>query len=230
MRLLPLLVKEPTMGWVRGGLVGAIVFLAASLGWGLSTSPAGGVLAQRNSSVQESVSWLQLHEQFHQIGFPEERAVWDLYWNIIFLNNPEQFTNAILTVPDGRGGWIAMDLNLVPSMSEQERQAFAEEWLAAHEGGQQAVQKLQRQRAAFKQAHPEYIDYLNYRDTLIAHPEDLAAFQTSAGQPNRRLYGALWEERVWLASHGVRGEALEAALEAWLLTGEAFLIAVEEDY
>jgi hypothetical protein len=180
----------------------------------------------RSEATASDPTWVIASNAYHAIGTEEQKEIYDTYWDIIF--EPGKFRELDLVVWDaGSNSWTTLDGAELVGMSEEERQAFAQEWLTMRPGGVEAVEYITTERDAFKAANPEFADYLTYRNGVYQYEGGAEAFiEDMSSNPN--FQRALDDRRKWLQQQGYSGATLEAELAEWASSEDAYKAAIGE--
>jgi hypothetical protein len=128
------------------------------------------------------------------------------------------------------GTWTAIQLPPgFAQMSQEDRQAWADQWLLHQPGGKEMFDQHVAERDAFMAAHPEYQDFKTYQGGVYDQedkPGGITAWREGLAQTNPNFKHEMNERREWLKDQGYTGAVLEAELDQWATTEAGFLAAM----
>jgi hypothetical protein len=179
----------------------------------------------RQEASASDPTWQIASTQFHNLGTEESRDVYEAYWNLVL--NPEQAAQFRYRWMTDEGTWTAIQLPPgFAQMSQEDRQAWADQWLLHQPGGKEMFDQHVAERDAFMVAHPEYQDFKTYQGGVYDYEEKPGGIRQwrevdMKAYPN--FQHEMEERRQWLKDQGYTGAVLEAELDKWATTEAAFL-------
>jgi hypothetical protein len=182
----------------------------------------------RNEATAADPTWVIASRAYHDIGTPLQQDIWDTYYDILF--NPEDLRHQQLLVWDEEAGiYRRIPGSALAGMTDEELQEAADWWLSMYPGGQEAIDHIKTERDAFKAAHPEFTTYLTYQKGVYDYPGGSGQFLTDM-ESNPNFQQALDEQREYLQKQGYKGATLQAELEQWAASEEAYHAAIGDKY
>jgi hypothetical protein len=178
----------------------------------------------RDEATAADPTWVIAMDAYRNIGTPEQREVWDTYWDIVM--EPENLRHRNLFFWNGEY-WEEFDGAQLQDMSEEERQAFADDWLTKRPGEENTIEQIRTEREAFKAEHPEITDYLTYQKGVYGYDGGAGAFiEHMSSNPNfQRAYE---DRKDYLERQGYSGATLQAELEQWAASEAGYHAAIGE--
>jgi hypothetical protein len=180
----------------------------------------------RQEAKASDPAWSIANTQYHQIGTDDQRQVNDLYNDMIY--EPQSFRERTVIVPDGQGGYTTLDLSGLVNMSEDERRAFADNYLAQI-GMTESIDALRQEKDDFKTANPEYGQYSEYQKTVgdsENQPGGTTAWRESLAETNPNFRQAMEEKKQELLDRGVSRKLIDYELNAWAMSQDAYFAAM----
>jgi murein DD-endopeptidase MepM/ murein hydrolase activator NlpD len=171
-------------------------------------------------------AWQIANTQYHAIGTDDQREVNDLYNDMIY--EPQSFRERTVIVPDGQGGYTTLDLSGLVNMSEDERRAFADNYLAQI-GMTESIEALRQEKDDFNIANPEYGQYSEYQKTVGKaedQPGGVTAWRESLAETNPNFRQAMEEKKQELLDRGVSRKLIDYELNAWAMSQDAYFAAM----
>jgi hypothetical protein len=177
----------------------------------------------RDLATAADPTWVTMHHDWQNIGTPQEQAIHDTYWKMLL--SPEELDTVISRAPGG--GTVVLRSSQIAAMSDEEREDFVNRWIALNPGHGEAIEKIQTEQDAFKEAHPQMAEFKEYQKA--AYNEDtggVRAFRTSLAQTNPNFKQEMAEYRTYLEGQGIKGAELERRLDSWAAGESGYLAAM----
>lgn len=185
----------------------------------------------RNEAKATDPAWVIANQQWHNLGTPEQREAYALYNQLIY--NPEELESSGYMLrlsgyaADDPNQWI--DASMLLGMDEDARRELVEQWFTKS-GELEGIQQLQAERDAFKEANPEIADFRTYIGGVYDYEGGAGAFIDMMLPINPNFKRAYDERREYLESQGKKGSVLEAELEDWATSQQAFFAATGQQF
>jgi hypothetical protein len=188
--------------------------------------------AFRGEAKATDPAWVVANQQYHDIGTEEQQGWVSLYNDLI--NNPDELATAsggALLQLEGYERWDPaqwIDYSILMNMDEDQRREYVDKWFA-QAGILDDVQQVQQQKQDFKTANPGYEQYATYQGGVLNYDGGASAFrQDMAANPNFKR--AEDQKREELKAQGYSGAVLEAELDQWASTQQAYHAAMGMQY
>jgi hypothetical protein len=176
----------------------------------------------RNEATASDPTWVIASAAYHAIGTDEVKAEYEFYNDLIY--EPESlgpYAHGI-RMPNGE----IFDTTTLLNLTVDERRVIVD-GIFEQFGLMDDITQLVTERDAFKEANPEFADYLTYRNGVYQYEGGAEAFiEDMSSNPN--FQRALDDRRKWLQQQGYSGATLEAELAEWASSEDAYKAAIGE--
>jgi cell wall-associated NlpC family hydrolase len=196
---------------------------------GKPTTKAGESAALgRQLATSAQPAWIAMNTDYYQIGTKQEQTMYSSVNDMLF--SPGDLNpNQSIIIDNGNGMFTVYNMSQLAALSDDERQQVVYAWLDQNKGVSDAYTKVKDGRAAFKTEHPDYAQYTEYQKGVFGYQGGISQFRRDMAD-NPTFKAAEDAQRAELKKQGKSGAVLEAELDHWATTQQAFFAATGQKY
>jgi cell wall-associated NlpC family hydrolase len=193
-----------------------------------TTKDGESAAAGRQMVTAANPVWTALDQEYHAIGTETQQQQHKLFYSMLL--SPDRLNpNQSIILDNGDGTYTFYTMRQLAGMDQDDREKVVYAWLESHPDVQANVEFVKNGRDAFKEAHPDYAQYSTYQSGVYDYPGGIAQFRRDM-RDNDAFRAAEEAERARLKAQGKSGSVLEAELDQWATSQEAFHAAVGIPY
>lgn len=182
----------------------------------------------RQMATSANPVWVTLNTEYYKIGTEDEQQQYTLFNNMRY--SPEELNpNATIVINNGNGVYTFYSMSQLANMSEDDRKTVLSVWMADNPNVQTAYEKVKSGRDQFEVDHPDFGQYTSYRAGVYGYTGGPTQFRKDMAD-NPTFMAAMEEERKKLKGEGKSGAVLEAELDQWATSQQAFHAATGQPY
>jgi len=193
-----------------------------------TTKEGESAAAGRQMVTAANPVWAALNEAYHAIGTETQQQQHKLFYNMLL--SPDRLNpNQSIILDNGDGTYTFYTMRQLAGMEQDDREKVVYAWLDSHPEVKANVEFVKTGRDAFKDAHPDYAQYTTYQRGVYDYPGGISQFRRDM-RDNDAFREAEDAERARLKKEGKSGSVLEAELDQWATSQEAYFAAAGIPY
>ncbi|MCA9860224.1 MAG: hypothetical protein KC438_10895, partial [Thermomicrobiales bacterium] len=193
-----------------------------------TTKEGESAAAGRQLATSTQPVWVAMNNAYYEIGTKEQQQQYSVYNDLLF--NPEELNSGTTIVVDnGNGTYTFFTAGELAGMEYADRFKILEAWAANTEGMADAIKIVGEGRKQFKAEHPDYAAYSEYQKGVYGYDGGPNQFRKDMAD-HPQFAAAMEAKRKDLAKQGKTGAVLEAEIDSWAASQQAFFAMMGEPW